>query len=348
MTTLQTVSVIVPTYNRRGSLAHSVESILHQTYPVTEVMIVDDGSTDGTSADVEQRIKQNPLWRDRVRYVYQFNQGQSAANNTGISAAQGEWLAFNASDDLWLPTKLEMQVRALEKFGNEYGVCFSDAWFMNNPHMKRSVFESAGRVQKQAFGVVEDPTRLIGSGRHPIWMQTAIVRADVVRQVGGVDRNLRYSEDHDFMFRLSLHTKFCFVGIPLVLIDRSPAESRHTGGARDWHQEEFCLRMDQRRFEKQLDLSAGLSADTQQLARRHLACIHKAWANWHIERGDYLKARRSLAASAKYGTSPTLIAKWAGLRLAPPLLRWAVNRDRRKAVRYDRTSWLGDEGVGVM
>ena len=56
-------------------------------------------------------------------------------------------------------------------------------------------------------------------------MQTAIARTDIVRQVGGVDPNLRYSEDHDFMFRLSLATQFCFVSMPLVLIDRSPAEA---------------------------------------------------------------------------------------------------------------------------
>lgn len=184
---------------------------------------------------VERRTKQSLHWRDCVRYIYQTNQGQSAANNTGISAARGDWFGFNASDDLWLPTKLEMQIRALQKVGDEYGVCFSDAWFMNNPYMKRSIFETAGKTQNQAFGIVRDPTRLIASGPHPIWMQTALIRSDVVRQVGGIDTNLRYSEDHDFMFRLSLQTKFCFVSMPLVLIDRSPAKSRHTGGARDWH-----------------------------------------------------------------------------------------------------------------
>ena len=102
MATKRDVSVIIPTYNRSAVLRHSVESVLNQTYPVQEVIIVDDGSTDDTSDHVEQQKKLNPLWRDRVRYIYQSNRGQSVANNTGIRNAQGDWLGFNANDDLWL------------------------------------------------------------------------------------------------------------------------------------------------------------------------------------------------------------------------------------------------------
>jgi glycosyltransferase involved in cell wall biosynthesis len=348
VTTSQTVSIIVPTYNRRDVLAFSVDSVLNQTFSVLEVIIVDDGSTDGTKEEVEHRLKHDPLWRDHVRFIYQSNQGQSAANNAGISIARGDWLGFNASDDIWLPNKLEMQFRALEKFGDEYGACFSDAWFMNNPYMKRTVFELSGTELNQIFGVVRDPTRLIGSGRHPIWMQTTLIRSEIVRGVGGIDRALRYSEDHDFMFRVSLQTKFCFVSIPLVLIDRSPAESRHSGGSMDWHKEEFCLSMEQYRFEKQLKLSEHLPTDTQRLARQQLVCVHKAWASWHIEQGDYLRARQSLAVAAEYGPSLTVFLKWMGVRLAPSLLRWAVARDRKKAVRYDRSSWRADQSIGTI
>lgn len=106
--------------------------------------------------------------------------------------------------------------------------------------------------------------------------------------------------------------------------------------------------MEQYRLEKQLDISEGLSRDTQQLARRHLACVHKAWANWHIERGDYQKARESVSIAAKYGISPSVVAKSAGLRLAPSLLRWAISRVKKKAMRYDRSSWLTDESIGLM
>ena len=348
MATKRSVSVIIPSYNRSDVLRHSVESVLNQTYPVMEVIIVDDGSTDATSEEVERQRKQNPLWRGRVRYIYQSNQGQSVANNNGIANAQGDWLGFNANDDIWLPTKLELQFQAIDKFGDDYGVCFTDAWFMNNPYMKRSVFEFSGRAEKKPFGVVEDATRLIGSAKHPIWMQTAIARTDIVRCVGGVDPNLRYSEDHDFMFRLSFETRFCFVSMPMVLIDRSPADARHVGESRNWHKEEFCLRMDQYRFEKQLKLSERSSPGAREIARENLNKIHKAWANWHIERGEYPEARQSISKAATYGVSPGLAAKWLGVRLAPPLLRWAVARDKRNSIRSDRVNWGAEDSTDVM
>jgi hypothetical protein len=179
-------------------------------------------------------------------------------------------------------------------------------------------------------------------------MQTVLARADLVKCVGGIDPDLHYSEDHDFIFRLALHTKFCFVSIPLVLIDRSPAESRHTGLAKNWHREEFCLRMDQLRLEKQLLLCSSLSPDVQNLARRQLCSLHQAWANLHINQGEYLQARESMTVAATYGRSLKMLLKSAALRMVPSLLRRAVVRDKANALRYDRLSWLADQSVGTI
>ncbi len=342
------VSVVVPTYNRRHILALSIESILNQTYPVSDVIVVDDGSSDGTADAVAQIITENPRWREKVRFVYQENQGQSSANNAGIALATGKWVAFNASDDIWLPNKLELQFQSLAKAGSEYGVCFSDAWFMNNPYMKDTVFSASGVAPGQMFGLVRDATRLIGAGKHPVWMQTALIRTDLASSVGGVDRTLRYSEDHDFMFRLSLHTRFCFVSVPLVLIDRSPVVTRHSGVAKDWHKEEFCLEMDQKRLEKQLALCEHKPAEIQNLARRQLESLHQAWANLHIHQGRFAEARKSIDAAAQYGIGLKLLAKWLAVRLLPSLLRRAVERDKGNEVRYDRASWMADQSMGIL
>src|SRR4051812_19584236 len=273
----QDISVIIPSYNRGAILHHSVESVLNQTHPVSEVIVVDDGSTDDTAQIMDRHFRERPSWRAKVRYVRQENQGQSVANNRGIELASTTWLGFNANDDLWLPWKLEWQFRALEKFGSDYGVCFADAWFMNNPYMKTNIFRFAGKADSQAIGVVQDGPKLIAAEKHPVWMQTVIARTDLVRQTGGVDPAMRYSEDHDFMFRLALLTKLCFVSMPMVLVDRSPADERHTGVSRNWHREEFCLNMDQYRFEKQLKLSEGLDAGTRDLIKNNLSRVHSAW-----------------------------------------------------------------------
>jgi glycosyltransferase involved in cell wall biosynthesis len=348
MSGCDSVSVVVPTYNRRHLLALSIESILSQTVPISEVIVVDDGSSDGTAEAVACIMKDDPRWREKVRFVYQENQGQSSANNAGIAMATGMWLAFNASDDIWLPNKLELQFQSLAKAGEEYGVCFSDAWFMNNPYMKDTVFTAAGVPLGQMFGRVRDAIRLIGAGKHPVWMQTALIRADLVRAVSGVDRTLRYSEDHDFMFRLSLHTKFCFVSIPLVLIDRSPVDTRHGGVATNWHKEEFCLEMDQKRLEKQLILCERQPVEIQDLARRQLGSLHQAWANLHIHRGRFAEARQSIDAAAQYGLGLKLLVKWLAVRLLPSLLRRAVERDKANEVRYDRASWMVDQTIGIL
>ena len=97
------VSCVVPVFNGEGHLAASLDSMLAQTYRPTEVIVVDDGSTDGTPALAAS-------YGDRVRYLRQANAGPATARNTGVAAARGEFVAFNDADDLWRPEKLERQM----------------------------------------------------------------------------------------------------------------------------------------------------------------------------------------------------------------------------------------------
>ena len=112
------ISVIVTVYNRFEMTKRAVESVLAQTCPVSEVLLIDDGSFDGTSKLLSRYVEQNHMWRDRVRYLHQENQGPGAVRNQGIAAASGDWLAFIDNDDLWLPQKLEWQFRALDELGH--------------------------------------------------------------------------------------------------------------------------------------------------------------------------------------------------------------------------------------
>jgi len=98
------VSVIIPTYNRKDFVRKAVESVYEQTYGDFELIIVDDGSTDGTQAALRKCLRAN------TTYIYQNNKGISSARNTGIRSAHSEWLAFLDSDDYWRPEKLAKQV----------------------------------------------------------------------------------------------------------------------------------------------------------------------------------------------------------------------------------------------
>lgn len=106
------VSVIIPTYNREASIRRSIESVLNQTYTDLELIVVDDGSVDGTAAVVKA------IDDPRLRYVYQPNGGAGAARNRGMELAKGDYIAFQDSDDVWRPDKLRKQMEYLME--NDY------------------------------------------------------------------------------------------------------------------------------------------------------------------------------------------------------------------------------------
>jgi glycosyltransferase involved in cell wall biosynthesis len=146
-----TISVVIPVYNRFERLKYAVESVPAQTLTASEVILVHDGSFDGTSELLPAYLAQNPAWRERVRYFQQENQGPNVARNTGIEQAKGEWLAFNDNDDLWLPQKLEWQFRARDQCKN--------AWFMNKWCMKMTAFQLAGKLHRESIGMIPDPLK---------------------------------------------------------------------------------------------------------------------------------------------------------------------------------------------
>ena len=115
------VSVIVPTFNRAHCLARAIDSALAQSHGDLEILIIDDGSTDGTQALIRDRYGRD----SRVRYIHQENQGVSAARNTGIRASRGAFVALLDSDDVWRPWKLEIQLACFE-FAPQVGMVWSD------------------------------------------------------------------------------------------------------------------------------------------------------------------------------------------------------------------------------
>lgn len=324
-----TVSVIIPLYNRFNLLKNVVESVLAQSLPVSEVILIDDGSTDETPESFPRYIAENPRWRERVLYFRQENQGQSAANNNGIARAKGEWLAFNANDDLWLPQKLEWQFRALEEFKDHCEVCFTDGWFMNDPTMKMTLFQLAGKQHNEPIGMIPDPLKYVLEkvpvvGLNPVWVQTLVARTDLVRRLGGFDAALRYGEDEDLVFRLACETGFCFVGMPMAIIDRTPREKRHVGAGRDWHKQDFRLRMSQYRFEKRLRLAERLPREVREAIRRDLSAVHSEWTNWYLYNREYGKAREAASEAAKLNLRANLAIKWVLVHSAPELARKAM------------------------
>lgn len=196
------VSVIIPAYNLMTYLPETVNNVLAQTYEDFELIIVDDGSRDHTSEWVSQQ--QDP----RIRLITQNNMGLAGASNTGIVAAQGEYIAFIDADDLWESTKLAQQVEILDR-NSEIGIVYTWVTYMNERG------ESTGRIVKtKAEGYIwQDLIEVnqIECG------SVIMIRRSCFEEVGLFDTNLKsYVPDWDMWLRLALQYQFKVIRQPLV------------------------------------------------------------------------------------------------------------------------------------
>lgn len=192
------VSIIVPLYNGEKHIEQCIESLLGQRYPNKEIIVVDDGSTDGSAAKVK-------AFGDKVRYLYQDNAGSAVARNTGIEHAKGEFIAFNDGDDIWAPNRLHEQVAFLQAHP-QYGVATG-----RFGHVDESfTFAQAQPVdESKPVNIVENRS---GWVYHTLFETSwyhiiaALVRADVLKTVR-FNPHFRRGQDYDFWLQLAHHTQ---------------------------------------------------------------------------------------------------------------------------------------------
>jgi glycosyltransferase involved in cell wall biosynthesis len=325
---LQTISALIPTYNRAALIEQAIESVLNQTYPVHEIVIVDDGSTDDTRTVVQDYIHRSKNTDPPVRYIRQSQQGAAVARNTGVAAASGDWIAFLDSDDRWLPEKIEWQVRALEKFADISAACVTDARFVNNPSLKRTAFQEAGAEFDGLIGIFQDLGKRIAYGYHGLYLQGLMVRLETIRRVGRFDPRLKLGDDSDFLFHLASETMVCYVNKPLVEIDRTP---RRTNGLMEMTREEkTCLEINQYLYEKWLSEDRKLAPNVRKRIFWRLQEVHTGWSSWYLINGDYKMARRALSTAMKYNFTGKVAFKWLLTMVAPGLLRAALLKRRQR------------------
>ncbi|WP_435159749.1 glycosyltransferase family 2 protein [Haladaptatus sp. DFWS20] len=212
-----TVSVIVPTYNRAHSLPRTVESVLSQTLEDLELIIVDDASDDDT-ADVVASYDD-----DRIRFFeHEENQGASAARNTGIEHAEGDYMAFLDSDDVWLPTKLEKQVLTLELRSDDWVAAYCKAETVHldgqNPIVKWATQLISRRNKTEgAEGGKELIGPILSDSLHTSAGSTLLVTSDVARKIDGFDESFDRFQDPEFLIRVLKHGKLACVDETLLL-----------------------------------------------------------------------------------------------------------------------------------
>ena len=191
------VSVIIPCYNNASLVTASVNSVLQQDYPNIEVIVVDDGSTDNSVEVLEQ-------FGNRINLLQQVNQGPAAARNTGLQAAKGRYIAFNDSDDFWLPGKLSAQISFLEQHP-EFGLCFS-RWAVWDKNVS---FDDMVQKYDQPTATNDIDENLTGWLYIPLLKEsvihtiTAVIRREVLDDIGHFDTAYRIGEDYDLWIRIS-------------------------------------------------------------------------------------------------------------------------------------------------
>jgi glycosyltransferase involved in cell wall biosynthesis len=203
----QEVSVVIPTYNRAGSIANAILSTISQSYEPYEVIVVDDGSCDDTTKIV------NSIKDPRIKLFTRPRKGANAARNFGAKAASGALIAFQDSDDIWIYDKLEKQTNQLQVHP-ECAASFGCVIEVRNNII--SFFPK----QNDKIPSTVEPKEFIKTGllrRNIMSTQTLLIRRDVFADLGGFDESLPRFQDWEFAIRLFSKYTCSYIPGPVVL-----------------------------------------------------------------------------------------------------------------------------------
>ncbi len=195
-----TVSIVIPLYNAAEVIAETIRSVLVQTWADREILVIDDGSTDG-SAEIVQ------TFGDQVRYFHFDNAGVAKSRNRGIALSRGQYIALLDHDDLWDPTKLEKQVRVLET-RPEVGLVYTGIVHLEKDGRPRQKFPTGPPSRFYQLFVK-------GFGPTP---SAAMLRRSVIEKVGGFDERFGSAglDDHEFWPRVAQQCEIALIDEPLT------------------------------------------------------------------------------------------------------------------------------------
>jgi glycosyltransferase involved in cell wall biosynthesis len=195
------ISVIIPLYNKAGSIAQALDSVLAQEYQDFEIVVVDDGSTDGGASVVEN------YGDARIRLVRQENAGVSAARNRGIEAARGEYVAFLDADDVWMPGFLS-EIAALQR---EFPQCRAQA---TNYVFNSNGVKSPTILRKIPFsgerGVLANYFEVASCSHPPVWTSAVCIERALLLEIGGFPVGIKSGEDLLTWARVAVRTDWAY------------------------------------------------------------------------------------------------------------------------------------------
>ena len=318
-----TVSIVIPAYNCEGTIVEAVESCLAQSYTDREVIVIDDGSTDGTF----ERVSRIP----GVRAVRKANGGVASARNAAMREAKGDLIAWMDADDVMHPDRIALQVAVLREHpGAVLASSDFSAFRDGEPDFDPSHITSyyrAVRVTGSAGGLYDRdaaPVQLEGAPRrvhlgrayerllrgnfiHP---PTVLVRRSTWERAGGFDESLRYGCEYDHLLRVARQGDFAYIDAPLLRYRRSATQLSHAAS-------HGRMPLDTIRI---LD---KLRREDPQLARREARVFRQRYARAFVESSEMsiaagrARAAALLARSLPFGPSPVEVSRVAAKIILP-------------------------------
>jgi hypothetical protein len=197
---------------------------------------------------------------------------------------------------------------------------------VNNAGLDVSSFQAHGRHYEQSIGIDHSAMKSLAESFSGFWVSSLLVRADLVRQIGGFSPDISFVEDRDLHFRLALVTSIAYVNKQLILTDRNPSPPGSM--FRPWDKVDVQFRQQQYMLEKWLRMGVALPPDVRRIVERNLGALHSHQANWHLEYGRYDEARHAISRAVKYKVTLGTTVKWALTWLTPALARRVTPKTR--------------------
>jgi glycosyltransferase involved in cell wall biosynthesis len=197
-TTFPLISVVMPAFNAERFICESIESVLHQSYPNIELIVINDGSTDNTANTISHL-------KNSINYLETENKGVSAARNLGIQEAKGEWIAFLDADDIWFTNKLKLQFDKLDGCNWSY----TDSYYLGKQYKhdtKRSDLSPlfSGNIFNHLLT------------ENIITTSSVVVKKSLIQNVGGFDENLEALEDWKLWLEIAKAHPISYINEPLL------------------------------------------------------------------------------------------------------------------------------------
>ncbi len=323
----KTISVIIPAYNAEKYIRAAVQSVLEQTHPVHEIIIVDDGSTDGTRHAVEELQKQRGADAPVIRYILQQNQGPAAARNTGIKNAAGDYIAFLDADDRWLPARLKRQMAVLRTRPDVGLVCSG----------RFRVDEATGRkaIDCGGFKLSHDSYRDLWTQGNYVVTSSVLARKRCLEEAGGFDEDPRVlgSEDAEMWLRIAEKFQILYVNAPLVEYLVRQGGMNRSNIQRSYESAIFAIQKHETEFRKRYK-------DAACVMQKKWGNLYENWGLALFDAEQFALAGEKLRKALTLGSYSWTTIKFSLLTLLEPPLLAAFKRWKKQLLNLENKTGM--------